>query len=65
MGGDQNDPFADQIAANNAELERQRQAMVQRRIDIIKSQGAPVWTNPNQAKDQTKTPDIWPNRKGQ
>ena len=52
MGGeDQDDPFSDQIAQNNAELERQRQALVQRRVDIIKSQGQPVWD---------RTPDLKP-----
>lgn len=53
MGGDeQDDPFSDQIAQNNAEMERQRQALVQRRVDIIKSQGQPVWDRQETAKPQ-------------
>ena len=54
MGGDeQDDPFSDQIAQNNAEMERQRQALVQRRVDIIKSQGQPVWDRQETVKPPT------------
>lgn len=33
----------EQINSNKAELEQKRQAMVQTRIDIVRSQGAEKW----------------------
>lgn len=33
-----------QIQTNNAEIEREKQALSERRLNIIKSQGAPNWS---------------------